>query len=322
MAKKPKATEVDTNAEVVDELHVAEDGLNYEDVTGKDDLPEGVTDLATEDDEELEQKPVKDVKKAAPVADDIPPELKGKTPAELAKMYREAQQVIGRQGDELGGLRKMADTYIRRGLDRVTKPAAPVKADDDPTKAPDDVDIFTKPGDSISRLIENHPAIKELRGAAKEYATREILRYRTEAKRQFDTDHPDAGEILIDPAFREWIGKSQVRQAMLLRAHQHYDLASGNEVFNTWKELKAARNPVAEDKGKAAGSKKVVRTAAGKEDARVPTGGNASPRISGEGKEGKIYRRADVIKLMTDDPDRYALMSDELTKAYQDGRVR
>jgi hypothetical protein len=56
--------------------------------------------------------------------------------------------------------------------------------------------------------------------------------------------------------------------------------------------------------------------------ARVPTGGNASPKAPQASGQGKIYRRADVIKLMQTDPDRYALMGEEITKAYSEGRVR
>ena len=36
----------------------------------------------------------------------------------------------------------------------------------------------------------------------------------------------------------------------------------------------------------------------------------------------KVYRRADIIKLMKNDPDRYQAMSEEIMAAYAEGRVK
>jgi hypothetical protein len=292
--------------EVVEDLHAttADDTVEYVDVTGQDDLPEGVQDTE-------EEAPTGN--DTAPAADDeLPAELKGKSPAEIARMYREAHALIGRQGSELGELRRTADTYIKAHLTSAAKAKAP-KAEPE-EKAPDDVDFFTNPQDAITKAVENHPAIKALKGQTREFAVREIVRQRQTATQEFEKAHPDAGEILSDAEFREWVGKSQVRQALLVRAHRNYDLTAANEIFNTWKELKAARTP----KAPAKDSKPV----ADKKSARVPTSGNASPRSSAGGKGEKIYRRADIVRLMEQDPDRYSMMADEITKAYQEGRVR
>lgn len=316
MAKK-QGVPLETGVEVVEELHetVNDDSVEFADVTGKDDLPADVVDP---NDEAADGEPAsKPAKKAAkkPVAtadDDVPAELKGKSPAELAKMYRDAQSVIGRQGTELGELRKIADNYIRTNL----KPAAP-KAPAKEEKNPDAVDFFTNPHETIAAAVANHPAVKALEGAHKERVAREMTQMRTDNLNKFNAAHPDAGEIVADPEFRAWISKSPIRQGLLLRAHQHYDLAAGMDIFDTWKELKALRTKPADEP-----AKPKLKTPAGKDAARVPTGGNPTPRSSGVGKEGKIYRRADLIRLNSDDPDRYALMADEITKAYQEGRVR
>ena len=319
MATKKPQVLVETGSEVVDELHVADESVEYTDVTDKDDLPAGVSDVKADEDEPK----AKPTKQAAVKTDgDVPEELRGKTPAQLAKMYRDAQTVIGRQGSELGDLRRAADKYITAHLTRAAQPVT-VKAVE--PKQLDDVDFFTDPTGSIQRAVESHPVVKELQGQAKASAIREMTRQRTDAANSFKAKHPDAEAVVNDPEFRAWIGKSPLRQAMLLRAHQQYDLVSGEEVFSTWKEIKALRAPKTEvDEPKAAGDKTVTRPTADRKAARVPTGGNATPRSSeqGGGKEGKIYRRADIIRLMENDPHRYELMSDEITKAYQDGRVR
>jgi len=49
--------------------------------------------------------------------------------------------------------------------------------------------------------------------------------------------------------------------------------------------------------------------------ATVDTGG------SGESSR-RVYRRADLIRLKMTDPQRYEALSDEIMKAYQEGRVK
>jgi hypothetical protein len=36
----------------------------------------------------------------------------------------------------------------------------------------------------------------------------------------------------------------------------------------------------------------------------------------------KVYRRADLIRLRLENPDRYDALSDEIMKAYSEGRVK
>jgi hypothetical protein len=43
---------------------------------------------------------------------------------------------------------------------------------------------------------------------------------------------------------------------------------------------------------------------------------------SDEAPSKKIYRRADIIKLMQTDPDKYDSMQPEIMAAYSEGRVR
>ena len=321
MAKQKVNAPVDTGSEIVEELHVtAEEGVEFTDVTGKDDLPEGVVDPKDEELEDEKPEPKKAAKaKTKPAeGDDLPEELKGKTPAQLAKMYRDAQSVIGRQGTELGDLRRTADTYIRARLQADAKAATP-KPDLKDDKPLDDVDFFTNPKAAIEKAIANHPSLKGLKDVAQQYGEREVFRQRQENANQFNAKHPDAAEVMGDENFRGWVEKSAVRKALLLRAHKNFDFMAGDEIFSTWKELQAARVPAKE--GDAKSAIKSAKIVAGKEAARVPTGGNATPRGTTD-KSQKIYRRADIIRLMEQDPNRYELMGTEITKAYQEGRVR
>jgi hypothetical protein len=272
---------------------------------------------------------------AAAEADDVPAELKGKTPAELAKMYREAQSLIGRQGSELGDLRRRADQFIHANL------AAMAKAKEAPAAAPaaaaapaqmDEAEFFRAPQEAIARAIESSPVIKQIRETLGKAAEETAISRATAATERFNGAHPDAGAILQDPEFRQWVQASRVRTDLLRRAHQHYDFDAGDEVFGTWKALKgvgkpaaAAAAPAEADAAAAAAAASAAGAALAKRKrdiaaAAVPSGGGAGGAKDGGSK--KIFRRADVLKLMETDRDRYEALSGEIEKAYREGRVR
>ena len=116
-------------------------------------------------------------------------------------------------------------------------------------------------------------------------------------------------EILQDPKFAEWIKGSKVRTKLFVQADQAYDYDAADELFSLWKE----RNQVVK---KTANAEKAARKSA------VKSASTGNARGSGEGSRKKVYRRADIIKLMRTDPDRYNALSDEILQAYAEGRVR
>ena len=267
---------------------------------------------------------------------DLPADLKGKSPKELARMYREAQSLIGRQGSELGEFRRKADMLIQASLANLSagkKAAEPAvdagkKADDGEI---DDSEFFANPKEAIAKAIARHPLVKQIEATlGKAAATRETERA-AQASERFHTAHPDAAEIMQDPEFRTWVGASKVRVALLQRAHSKFDFDAGDEIFGTWKALRGAKAKP-EPKGEAeAGAVDSDVTAAAKtlaaarrkavlRDAATPTGGGG-----GGGKEAgskKIYRRADVLRLMEEDTVRYEALAPEIELAYREGRVR
>lgn len=288
-------------------------------------------------------------KPAAPAAADdeadLPPEFKGKSKKDIVKMYRDAHQVIGRQGSELGELRQKADFAIKASLEALRgrkvddgKPAAPAAP-----AAPEQVDesaFFAKPHEAVSKAIENHPLIKEIRetlgrGAAEQAASRA-----TAATEQFNRTHPDAPQILQDPEFRQWVAASPIRRSLLQRAHQAYDFHAGDEVFSTWKALRGVKQSASKageqpappaapaaatpaDVSAAAATLAAARkakAAAAASAAAVPTGGASGAGKPTGGK--KIFRRADVMRLMETDPERYEALADEIAQAYAENRVR
>lgn len=275
---------------------------------------------------------------AAPAAadageEDVPVALRGKSTKDLAKMYTDAQSLIGRQGTELGELRRRADQAIHTSLAALAKardgaPAAPAAAAVPATV--DEADFFRAPSEAVAKAIESSPIIKEIRETLGKAAEAQAIGRATAATDRFNTAHPDAGTILNDPEFRQWVQASPVRTELLRRAHQRYDFDAGDEVFGTWKALKgaakpaaaAAAAPAAVDAAAAASAAGAALAARKKalQAAAVPSGGgSAGPDKSGS---KKIFRRADVLKLMEEDPARYEALSSEIELAYRQGRVR
>ena len=232
-----------------------------------------------------------------PQEPDIPEKYRGKSVQELVQMNQELEKFSGKQSTEVGELRKLVDTYIQAELDN--KQAPETQQEDNNT---DDVDFFVDPQTAVNRAIDNHPKIKEAEAYTNQYRQQATLA-------QLRSNHPDMDQVLEDPKFADWIKGSKVRTKLFVQADQQYDYDAADELFSLWKE----RSSIVQQTAKAERDtrKKAVKSA---------TTGNA--RGSAEGSRKKVYRRADIIKLMKTDPERYNALSDEILKAYAEGRVK
>ena len=224
---------------------------------------------------------------------EAPEKYKGKSLKDLIQMHQEADRVIGRQGSEVGELRKIVDDFITKQTELV---ASKEQSDDD------DTDFFTDPKKAVSRTVENHPAFKELKEltAAQKQST---------AMAEMQRRHPDSQQIIADPSFMEWVMASKVRQNLLVSADRNYDVDAADELFNLWKERKAMTSQVA-------ATEKQARKSS------VQQASTGSGAVSGDPQgRKKKYRRADIINLMRTDPRRYEALLPEIRQAYQENRV-
>ena len=226
-------------------------------------------------------------------ADDIPEKYRGKSAKELARMHQEAEKLLGRQSSEVGELRKVVDSYIQTQLST----QAPQQEQED-----DDVDFFVDPDKAVARAIERHPKIRQAEEVTQQYKKQNALS-------QLQQKHPDMQQILGDPKFAEWVKGSNVRTRLFVEADQQYDYEAANELFDMWKDRQGVVNQTL-----------AVEKQERKQQVKAASTGNA--RGNPDGQVRKIYRRADIIKLMKTDPDRYMAMSDEIMQAYQEGRVK
>jgi hypothetical protein len=224
----------------------------------------------------------------------IPEKYQGKSLEQVVQMHQEAEKVMSRHSAEVGELRKVVDEYIT-----AQSQSAPQQQNVEPES---DIDYFTDPQGAVNRAIENHPKIK----AAEEYSAN----YKKQsALAELQNKHPDMNDILADSKFVDWIKASKIRTQLFVEADQQYNADAADELFSFWKERKS----VAEQ---TANVEKQVR----KQQLKAANTGNA--KGSAEGTRKKTYRRADIIKLMKNDPERYTAMADEIMAAYAEGRVK
>ena len=251
---------------------------------------------ATETTQELEQDTIETPQEEEqPQEPDIPEKYQGKSVEELVQMHQELEKFSGKQSTEVGELRSVVDSYIQTQLEEQQQ--APVQQQED-----DDVDFFVDPKTAVSRAIDNHPKIKQAEAYTQQYKQQATLA-------QLKSSHPEMEQILQDPKFAEWIKGSKVRTQLFVQADQAYDYDAADELFSLWKE----RNQVVQQTAQA---EKAARKSA------VKSANTGNARGTSEGSRRKVYRRADIIKLMKTDPERYNAMSDEILKAYAEGRVK
>jgi len=223
----------------------------------------------------------------------VPEKYQNKSLQEVVQMHQEAEKLLGKQSSEVGELRGVVDDYIQTQLAQ----QAPVQQQEE-----DDTDFFVDPQAAVNRAIDNHPKIRE--------ANQVTQRYRKEtALAELSKKHPEMETILKDVNFAEWIKGSKIRTQLFVQADQAYDYDAADELLSLWKErASVAQQTVA------------VEKQARRQQVKSASTGNA--RGTGQGSRKKVYRRADIIKLMKTDPDRYAALSEEIFQAYADGRVK
>lgn len=248
-----------------------------------------IDEVTNEVDEEIQQEAVSENTEEVAV-DDTPEHYRGKTPAELIKMHQEAESRIGQQGQEVGQLRKVVDDFILN-QSKVNEP-----------EQAEEIDFFAEPDKAVDSKIANHPTIKQLEQLGNQMKQSQTLS-------ALQQKHPDIKEIAMDANFQKWVVGSKIRSELYERANNKYDYDAADELFSSWKSTQDIAKQTVDVERK---ERKQTLNAAS-------TGGANG---SSEAPSRKIYRRSDIIELMRTNPQRYQSMSDEIMRAYQEGRVK
>ena len=249
------------------------------------------------DDQDNDQEQAQFTEEPIQEEDGIPDKYSGKSVQDIVRMHQEAEKLLGRQSAEVGDLRKVVDQYIQTQL--TPAQASNHTQQEDPE---DEIDFFSDPEKAVQRAIDNHPKVRQAEQFHNQVRKNNALQ-------TLQQKHPDMADILATSSFGEWVQGSKIRTQLFYQADKQYDYEAADELFTNWKERQGIVS-------QAVTAEKQTRSKA----VRQASTGSASG--STEASSRKVYRRADIIKLMRTDPDRYASLSDEIMKAYSEGRVK
>jgi IS5 family transposase len=225
-----------------------------------------------------------------PQEEELPEKYKGKSAAEIIRMHQEAEKLIGKQGSEVGELRKVVDDFIRSQTS--SKPQKQEEVEE--------VDFFADPNQAVNKAIDHHPAVREAKEASARMRQQETIS-------KLSQKYPNWQETAQDPSFVDWLKGSRVRLELAARAESQYDFDAADELLSAWENKREL-------------TKKVTETAKVDREQQLRKADVGSQGAS-ETSSKKKYRRADIIKLMQTDPARYEAMQPEIMQAYAEKRV-
>jgi len=220
------------------------------------------------------------------------PELyEGKSLEDVIRMHQEANNMIGKQAQEVGEVRRLADELLKQNLNSKQQQV----------EVEPEVDFFENPQKAVQNTIDKHPDVLAARQASMEFKRMQI-------QQKLAQDHPDYTKVVNDSEFQSWVKSSPIRLGLYAKADGEFDYDSANELLSTFKQLRGVRVKESGQADNAARAKTMKAI-------EVDTGG------SGESSK-RVYRRADLIRLKMQDPNRYDALSDEIMLAYAEKRVR
>ncbi len=180
-------------------------------------------DITQETQEEQPQEEVAQEEVQQETVEDLPPKYKGKSLDEIIKMHQEAEKLIGRQAQEVGEVRKLADELIKRQLEP--------KKEEIPAAKEDEIDYYDDPKKAVHKAIEEHPAVKEAKQQALEMKKMQMLN-------RLASEFPDFHQTANDPEFAEWLKASPVRLRLYAEADGSGDYDAAAELLSTWNYVK------------------------------------------------------------------------------------
>jgi hypothetical protein len=230
---------------------------------------------------------------------EVPDKYRGKSLEEVVRMHQESEKLIGRQAQEVGEVRKLADSLIKQQLETKHDTAQPSPAQE--------IDWYEDPEKAVNRAVENNPILKQLQ-------ENQLRQIQMNNRAMLEQSHPDFMSIVQSEDFTNWVKESRIRIQLLANA-ENYDLDSALELLGNYKStrnLKQQNTQAADQSLKKAD-----------EEGRAKSLKAASVQQGGTGESSKpIYRRADLIRLKMQDPARYESLADDILSAYAEGRVR
>ena len=231
---------------------------------------------------------------------EVPDKFSGKSVEDIVKSYQNLEQELGRKSQEIGELRSLSDSFLKAEISR-NEPQTSQATQNSNNETEED--FFEDPNKAVNSLIEKHPKFQE-------FQQFQAQQQQNTSKAQLEKTHPDYVDIVQDAKFQDWVQASKFRTNLFQEADS-YNYDAADELLTHWKERSMIDKTAEVQEQQKATRKKALKT------------GKSESKVSSESTAGKkTYRRADLIRLKTQDPQRYADLADEIYAAYAEGRVK
>lgn len=228
----------------------------------------------------------------------LPPKFEGKNVDEIVKSYANLEQQFGRQGSELGELRKLADSLIQKNLQDTSNTRS-----ESLEKSISEDDFYSDPVNAVRKVVEE--ALEPMKSNLSQTKVDSTVQ-RLQAK------HPDMADVVNDLGFQQWIMETTPRQDMWVKA-SNGDFEYADELFTQYKGNNTSQVQAQKEQKQVVKNKEL-------EDASSVSAGASQDAGGSSGKT--IYRRSELIRLKMNDPTRYGDLHGEIMQAYAEGRVR
>lgn len=237
---------------------------------------------------------------------DLPEKFRGKSVKDIVSSYQQLESQMGRMANDLGTQRVLTDRLLNLRRDNdLRQNGAGVTQDYPETPKLKATDLAEDPAGSIQRVVN---ATIAKRDQETEQATREHARNAAAAR--LVQDHPDYQEYVNNAEFTQFINASPSRKRAAVSAQQG-DFDAGNDLLTEFKAHKKMASQTDDN----------TRLEAAR-SASLESGSRGNSE--GTSKAGKVYSRADLLRLQLTNPDLY--YSDEyqavIMKAYAEKRVK
>jgi hypothetical protein len=229
----------------------------------------------------------------------VPDKFAGKSTEEIINSYQNLEKEMGRKAQEVGELRKLSDSFLQAEVSRQQSNPQQASVTQEEETGPD---FFDDPNAAVNQAIENHPKFQEFQ-QYKQQQTQNV------AKTQLEQSHPDFTDVVQDTKFQDWVKESPIR-TQLFQAADAYNYDAANELLTNWK-----------DRSMVSKTQEVNQAAEEDRQSKLKAATTESRSASGSSSGGPSFKRAELIRMKMEDPNRYESMQDEIFAAYANNRV-
>ena len=127
-----------------------------------------------------------------------------------------------------------------------------------------------------------------------------------QALRELESKHPGFRDLPKDESFASWVGASQYRSNLYNKA-DNLDMTAADELFTAWEEQQEVANNSHQSRN---------------QERQQALNSATMEKGSAGGTRKKYYSRTELIDLRINNPSKYEAMSEDIRKAYAEGRVR